>query len=104
MVLKNLPKYFLAEIGTLKFILFFESDILFNRNQARAGNSLHLHQLKSLIQIFKKMFKDFELQGILDCRRDPWKAIQQRLTVNFFIFILLFFHFFHSRWRKRQRL
>ena len=37
------------------------------------------------------MFKDFELQGILDCRRDPWKAIQQRLTV---IFLSLFYFFF----------
>ena len=48
----------------------------------RAGNSLHLHQLKSLIRIFKKMYKDFELQGILNCRQDPWKSIQQRLTVS----------------------
>ena len=30
--------------------------------KTRAGNALHIHQLKSLIKIFQKMYKDFELQ------------------------------------------
>ena len=30
--------------------------------KTRSGNSLHVHQLKSLIRIFQRMYKDFELQ------------------------------------------
>ena len=30
--------------------------------KARSGNSLHIHQLKSCIRIFQRMYKDFELQ------------------------------------------
>lgn len=78
--IKRLPLVGSGNLLDLPDFRFRFSQIL-KTQKARAGNSLHLHQLKSLIQIFKKMFKDFELQGILDCRRDPWKAIQQRLTV-----------------------
>ena len=46
--------------------------------KTRAGTSLNVHQLKSLIKIFKKMTKDFELQGVLNVRDEPYGNIAVR--------------------------
>lgn len=48
----------------------------------REDIQLHIFQLKTLIKIFKKMFKDFELQGVLNVRSDEYKKIHKRLTVR----------------------
>jgi len=56
--------------------------------KTRAGSSLNIHQLKSLIKIFKKMTKDFELQGVLNVREEPYGNIavsHYHLNLNSFI-------------------
>nr|CAB3227414.1 calcium-dependent secretion activator 1-like [Phallusia mammillata] len=48
----------------------------------RSELQLHLHQLKTLIKIFKKLYQDFELQGVTDIRTKDFESVHKRLTVE----------------------
>lgn len=47
----------------------------------RSEMQLHVYQLKTIIKIFKKLYKDFELQGVLDVRNNFFNEVHKRLTV-----------------------
>uniref|UniRef100_H2Z3C2 Calcium-dependent secretion activator 2 n=1 Tax=Ciona savignyi TaxID=51511 RepID=H2Z3C2_CIOSA len=49
----------------------------------RAELQLHLHQLKTLIKIFKKFYHDFEMQGVTGVRTNKnFESVHKRLTVE----------------------
>lgn len=49
---------------------------------ARSDLQLNVYQLKIIIKVFKKLYKDFELQGVLDIRNSDYTDVHRRLTVE----------------------
>lgn len=50
--------------------------------QDRSELQLNVYQLKIIIKVFKKLYKDFELQGVMDVRNNLYTDIHKRLTVE----------------------
>ncbi|TRY55440.1 hypothetical protein DNTS_003810, partial [Danionella cerebrum] len=50
----------------------------------RLDQQLHVYQLKSLIKIVKKSYRDFRLQGVLDCTLNckSYESVYNRLTIE----------------------
>ena len=48
----------------------------------RAELQLHLYQLKTLIKIFKSLYRDFELQGVCEIKNKDYESVHKRLSVE----------------------
>ena len=50
--------------------------------ESRSKMQLHQHQLRMLITLFIKFYRDFELQGIDNIKSDTYESVRKRLTVR----------------------
>nr|XP_039264030.1 calcium-dependent secretion activator 1-like isoform X1 [Styela clava] len=77
---KIVDEYFIENL----FTRWYNSNVQLMRDwlHARSELQLNVYQLKILIRIFKKLYKDFELQGVMNVRNIQYSEIHKRLTVE----------------------